>query len=534
MNKKNTKLAIYAPIVLAIVFALGIFIGNILNFQTNNKSISFKSEPNKLDLILNLIESDYVDDVSVSTLVEEAVPHLLKNLDPHSIYISAKDFKKINEPLEGNFDGIGVQFNILNDTILVINTISGGPAEKVGLMAGDKIITINDSLFAGKGISNDDVIKNLKGEQGTKVNVGIKRRSYKKLLNFVIIRNKIPLYSVDVAYMLNKETGYIKISQFARTTYDEFIQAVNDLHEQGMTKMILDLRSNTGGYLDAAVNIIDEFLEKDKLIVYTEGKARPRFEYKATKKGKCLNDELVILIDSWSASASEIVSGAIQDNDRGTIVGRRSFGKGLVQESNYFRDGSAIRLTIARYYTPTGRSIQKPYTNGKEEYQLDLIHRFEKGEFQSVDSTVFADSLKFVTKGGKVVYGGGGIMPDIFVAVDTIGVSTYYQQISNRALIYTFALEYTNDNREKLSKLTDYKQIVKFLNSKDVLQSFIAYAMEKGIKPIKKDIKISKNLIKTRLYAYIARNIIDNNGYYPIIKNIDATLQRAGKVFENK
>jgi len=532
MNKENSKISIYAPILFAIIFAVGIIIGNKLNFQNNNNSISFKSEPNKLDLILNLIKSDYVDEVSISNIVENAVPEILKNLDPHSIYIPAKDFKRVNEPLEGNFDGIGVQFNILKDTILVINTISGGPAEKVGLLAGDKIITINDSIFAGKGISNNDVIKNLKGERGTKVKVGIKRTGYKKLLNFDIVRNIIPLYSVDVSYMINKETGYIKISQFARTTYDEFLLAVNKLHQQGMTKIVLDLRSNTGGYLDAAVNIIDEFLEKNKLIVYTQGKARPRSDYKSSEKGICKNDELVVLIDSWSASASEIVAGAIQDNDRGTIIGRRSFGKGLVQESNYFRDGSAIRLTIARYYTPTGRSIQKPYTKGKDEYQLDLVHRFEHGEFKSADSTQFADSLKFVTKGGKVVYGGGGIMPDIFVAIDTIGVTPYFQRITNRALIYTYALEYTNNNRKKLSKHTDYKHIVKYLKSKNILNSFIDYAKRKGIKPNHKDIKISKKILETRIYAYIARNLIDNDGYYPIIKNIDATLQRAEKVFE--
>ena len=352
MDTKNSKLSIYAPLVLAVVFALGIYLGNLLNFQSKDNKISLKSEPNKLDLIIDLIESDYVDTVSTSDLIEEAVPYILKNLDPHSIYIPAKDLKQVNEPLEGNFEGIGVQFNLLNDTILVINTISGGPAEKVGLMAGDKIITINDSLFAGKKITNEDVIKNLKGEQGTTVKVGVARIGFDKLLSFEITRNKVPLYSVDVAYMMSEDIGYVKISAFARTTYDEFMQAVNNLHKQGMKKIVLDLRSNTGGYLDAAISIIDEFLEKDKLIVYTEGKARPRYEYKATKNGACLKDELVVLIDSWSASASEIVAGAIQDNDRGTIVGRRSFGKGLVQESSYFRDGSALRLTIARYYTP--------------------------------------------------------------------------------------------------------------------------------------------------------------------------------------
>ncbi len=530
---KNSKLSIYAPILFAIIFAAGIIIGNKLNSQTTSEPISFKSDPNKLGLIIDLIESNYVDKVSVPIIIEDAIPQILKELDPHSIYIPAKDFKQVNEPLEGNFDGIGVQFNILKDTILVINTISNGPAEKVGLLAGDKIITINDSLFAGKGISNNDVIKNLKGERGTKVKVGIKRAGYKKVLNFDIIRNIIPLYSVDVAYMINEKTGYIKISQFARTTYDEFIKAVDKLHKQGMKKIVLDLRSNTGGYLDAAVNIIDEFLEKDKLIVYTKGNARQRHDYKASEKGKCKNDEIIVLIDSWSASASEIVAGAIQDNDRGTIVGRRSFGKGLVQEASYFRDGSAIRLTIARYYTPTGRSIQKPYSKGKDDYQLDLIHRLENGEFQFGDSTKFADSLKFVTKGGKIVYGGGGIMPDIFVPVDTAGVTPYFQKITQKALIYSYALEYTNNNRGKLSEYTDYKLLTKYLKSQNVLNSFINFASKKGIKQKFKEIKISEKVIKTRLYGYIVRNLLDNEGYYPIIKDIDATLQRALKVFED-
>jgi carboxyl-terminal processing protease len=521
---KNSLLSIYAPIALSVVLALGIFIGSKLN--GSNGSI-FKSEPNKLDFILNLIESDYVDTIKKTDLIEKSLPYLLEQLDPHSVYIPASDLKNVSEPLEGNFEGIGVQFNILNDTVLVINTVSGGPSEKIGVLAGDKIVRINDSVFVGKMVTNDAVISKLKGEEGTKVKIGVVRSGFKDLLYFDITRGKIPLYSIDVAYMISSSIGFIKISTFSRTTADEFKNAVAKLKAKGMKKMILDLRSNGGGYLDAAIDIADEFLKDNELIVYTQGKSRPKSEYKATSEGSFENEKLAILIDSWSASASEIVAGAIQDNDRGLIIGRRSYGKGLVQEPTFFRDGSAIRLTIARYYTPTGRCIQKSYSNGVKEYEHDLIKRYEHGELESVDSTKFSDSLKYVTKGGKIVYGGGGIMPDIFVANDTTSYNELFRKISQKALIYNFAISYATQNRARLLKFGTYKDIVKYLEANYVFNSFLAHVQKNGINTTSKDIAQSQNLIRTHLYAYICRNIIDNEGFYPVMMDVDNTLKKA-------
>jgi len=529
---KNSILSIYAPIVLAIVLGLGIFLGSRLNSNSDSGGFMFKSEPNKLDFILNLIESDYVDTVQKSKLIEKAIPMLLEQLDPHSVYIPAQDLKSVNEPLEGNFEGIGVQFNILNDTVLVINTVSGGPSEKIGVLAGDKIVKINDSVFVGKKVTNEMVIKKLKGEQGSKVKIGVKRQGFAGVLSFEITRDKIPLYSIDVSYMINENIGYIKISTFARTTYDEFKQAVDKLKKQGMTKLVLDLRSNGGGYLDAAISIADEFLKENELIVYTQGKSRPRTDYKATSQGVFENEKVAILIDSWSASASEIVAGAVQDNDRGVIIGRRSYGKGLVQEPTYFRDGSALRLTIARYYTPTGRCIQKSYTNGTNEYDHDLVKRFEHGEMENADSTQFADSLKYVTKGGKTVYGGGGIMPDVFVATDTTGLTVFFRQISQKALIYNFAVSYSNQNRAKLTNFKDYKEIVKYLKSVNVYSEFLVYVRKNGINPTLSDLNESDKLVKTHLYAYICRNIIDNAGFYPVMMDVDNTLKKAVEVLD--
>ena len=526
-NFKNSKLTIIAPIILAFVLAGGIFIGKSLSTNDGTTSFVFKSDPNKLDFILDVIEKEYVDTVKKFDLIERTIPMMLEHLDPHTVYIPAKDLQQVSEPLEGNFEGIGVQFNILNDTVLVINTISGGPAEKVGVLAGDKIVTINDSLFAGTSISNDQVIKKLKGKGGTKVIIGVARIGFPELLSFEITRDKIPLYSVDVSYMINTTTGYIKISTFARTTYDEFVQALNKLKGLGMKELILDLRSNGGGYLDAAIKISDEFLKDQELIVYTEGKERPRADYSATADGLFEEGKLVVLIDSWSASASEIVAGAIQDNDRGTIIGRRSFGKGLVQETTYFRDGSAMRLTIARYYTPTGRSIQKPYTNGVKDYEHELITRYEHGEFEQIDSSLFAEDNKYTTKGGKTVYGGGGIMPDVFVPIDTAGNTPFYREVSRKAMIYNYALNYTNQNRESLSKLTDYKEIINYLESKNIFSGFLQKIRKDGLNPKISDISESEILIKTYLYAYVCRNVIDNEGYYPVLKKVDNVLLEA-------
>lgn len=532
LKNKNSKFNIYTPIVLALVLASGIFIGSRLKFNSEPGDFIFRSEPNKIDLLLNLVEDNYVDTVSKSDLIEKTIPLLLAQLDPHSVYIPAKDLQAVSEPLEGNFDGIGVQFNLLNDTIIVINTVSGGPAEKVGVKAGDKIITINDSLFVGSKITNDLVIKNLKGDKGTKVKIGVKRYGFQGLMYFEISRDKIPLYSVDVSYMINNEIGYIKISTFARTTYEEFMEAVEKLKKLGMKKLVLDLRSNGGGYLDAAIKIADEFIEANELIVYTEGKARPRAEYKATSGGIFEKGELAILIDSWSASASEIVAGAVQDNDRGTIIGRRSYGKGLVQEPTFFRDGSAVRLTIARYYTPTGRSIQKSYTKNIMDYELDLMNRFEHGELNNADSTHFSDSLKYTTKKGRVVYGGGGIMPDVFVPIDTVTNTKLYRELARKALIYNFALSYTEQHREDLIKFSDYKQIIKYLESRKVYAKFLQDVSKSGIKMTANELLKSEKLVKTYLYAYICRNIIDNNGFYPVLQQVDPELLKAIELLE--
>jgi carboxyl-terminal processing protease len=531
---KNNRLKLYTPIVLAIVLAAGIFIGSKLRYNGNPHHVIFRTELNKIDLLLGLIEKNYVDTISKSELIEQSIPYILEQLDPHSVYISAEDMQAASEPLEGKFEGIGVQFNLLNDTIFVVNTVSGGPSEKIGVKAGDKILTINDSLFVGPKITNDVVIKNLKGEKGTKVKIGVKRYGFKELLYFNITRDKIPLYSVDVAYMADKNIGYLKISTFARTTHDEFKEAIKKLKKSGMQKLIIDLRSNGGGYMDAAVNIADEFLPDNELIVYTEGKSRPRSDYRATSGGIFEKGEVVVIIDSWSASASEIVAGALQDNDRGTILGRRSFGKGLVQEPSFFRDGSAVRLTIARYYTPSGRSIQKTYTKSNLEYERELLSRFEHGEFETADSTKFNDSTIYTTKNGRRVYGGGGIMPDIFVPIDTLGYTNLYRELARKALIYNYAITYTEENRQTLEKFANHAQIINYLDKNNVFDKFLKYIVRMGINPNVKDMAKSQKNIKTYLYAYICRNILDNIGFYPVIQQVDPELNQAIQLLKEK
>ncbi len=515
---------------LSLCLAAGILLGNLLAKNVNNKSD--KAYYSKIDLVLNLIKNNYVDSLPAKKLIESTIPEILSNLDPHSIYIPAAELKEVREPLEGEFDGIGVQFNIKNDTVYIINTISGGPSEKVGILPGDKIVTVHDSLIAGVHIRNANVIKNLKGPRGTKVKVGIKRNGIKDLLHFEITRDKIPLYSINSAYMINDSVGYVKLSRFAITSADEFRRAVVKLHKQGMKKLIFDLRSNGGGLLEAAKRIADEFLPEGKLIVYTKGRSRPRYDYVATDKGTCEKDKLVILVDSWTASASEIVSGAIQDNDRGLIVGRRTFGKGLVQEPITFNDGSAIRLTTARYYTPTGRCIQKSYKNGVKAYEEEVYHRMLSGELEHKDSIHVPDSLKFTTPKGKIVYGGGGIMPDIFVPVDTTYYSPYFSRIVNRGYVYQFALQYTDERRKILKKYKNYKALYQYLGHENLMQELEAFCNKKGIKPNNSDIKISKNEILIRTKAYIIRNIFDDKGFYPILNQNDNVIQKALEALE--
>ncbi len=537
MEYNNSKKTIYTPLIIAIVLVAGIFIGRNL-FPPNNGNIDFSSVikssyNNKISAILQLIENNYVENISVDTLTEKAIPLILENLDPHTSYLPPKENDEAHESLDGSFDGIGVQFNINNDTVLIVNVISGGPSQKAGILAGDRIVTVNDSLIAGVGITNAGVMKALKGPAGTTVKIGIKRKNIKDLIYFDIVRDKIPLYSVDVSYMLNKNTGYIKISRFAGTTYKEFIEAAEKLKNLGMKKLVLDLRDNGGGYLGEAVNIADEFLPSGKMIVYTKGAHRKQTEYKATNKNKLVDVELAVLINSWTASASEILSGAIQDNDRGIIIGRRSFGKGLVQEEFDFKDRSGVRITVARYYTPAGRCIQKSYKNGYADYYSDIYKRAVDGELLSADSTKFPDSLKYTTPSGKIVYGGGGIMPDYFVPVDTTVLTDYYQKLTSKGLIYKFALNYTDNNRKKLQNFKTAKQINNYLESKDILNEFIKYAEDNGVRKNSYDLKYSKNFINTRLKAYIARNILDNEGFFPIIREIDDDLKKAEQILNN-
>lgn len=526
MKYNNTTKAILLPVLLSVAVVVGILIGLYLPTERNmSQHPNIRSRNDKLNMILNIVESNYVDSVNRNDLLESAIPAILKKLDPHSVYIPAKDLARANEPLQGNFEGIGISFNMLTDTILVISTIPGGPSEKTGLMSGDKILYVNDSLVAGKQISDEKVMSMLKGKRGTVVKIKILRTGQKELLEFNITRDKIPIYSVDISYMVNANIGYIRINNFAMTTFDEFMKGLRELRENGMTKLILDLRGNSGGIMEAAIQIANQFLKEGQLIVYTKGRTQPRTEARSTGKGEFETGELVVLIDEWSASASEILAGAIQDNDRGTIIGRRSFGKGLVQEPVPFPDGSGMRLTIARYYTPTGRSIQKPYNNGFEEYYEDLNTRFTRGEFEVSDSIHFADSLKFLTPGGRTVYGGGGIMPDKFVPVDTSGVSPYL--VKARTHLYRFALKYTENNREQLKKFTTARELEKYLDGQSLLNQFIQFAEANGIPGDAEGLKVSGNLIHTQIKAYIARNILDNKGFYPIWEQIDTTLKYA-------
>jgi carboxyl-terminal processing protease len=528
MNRNNSGRSILLPLLLAATLVLGIMLGLYLPRHSDIAQHSgIWSRNDKINNILNLIESNYVDSVNRNDLVEAAIPAILKKLDPHSVYIPAHDLARANESLQGNFEGIGISFNMATDTILVISTIPGGPSEKLGLLPGDKILYVNDSLVAGKGISDERIMSMLKGPRGTDVKVRILRKGQKELLSFDITRDKIPIYSIDVAYMVNGTTGYIKINSFAMTTFDEFMKGLKELKAQGMTKLIIDLRGNTGGIMEAAIQVANQFLIKDQLIVYTLGMTQPRNEFRAIGDGEFETGDLVILVDEGSASASEILAGALQDNDRGTIIGRRSFGKGLVQEPVQFTDGSGMRLTIARYYTPTGRSIQKPYKDGFDEYYEDLSTRYSRHEFENSDSIHFDKLLKFTTPGGKVVYGGGGIMPDKFVPYDTLGFSPYFLKV--RPLIYQFALNYADRQRESLKEFTDPKELERYLDKQGLLNQFIDFSVKKSVQTDPQGIKISGKAINIQIKAYIARNILDNKGFYPIWEQLDSTLKYAIK-----
>ncbi|HEX7412131.1 MAG TPA: S41 family peptidase [Bacteroidales bacterium] len=533
----NRRLFIYLPIAFALVLIAGIFLGTKLYkvaILNNSSFLRFSGgNTNVLNDVINYVSQDYVDSVGKQKLQESAIKGLLESLDPHSMFIPASEFKEANDPLMGNFDGIGVQFRIERDTVAVINTVTGGPSEKVGILAGDRIVKVDEKPFTGKKITNEIVMKALKGQRGTIVNVSVFRRGQRKPIGFKIVRNVIPTYSIDISYPVNTTTGYIKLSKFSATTADELSQSLTELSNKGIHKLILDLRGNSGGYLQAAIAVADQFLKDKKLIVYTEGHNRPRNYAYATSEGQWENNALVVLIDEGSASAAEIVAGALQDNDRCMVVGRRSFGKGLVQEQLNLRDGSAIRLTIARYYTPTGRCIQKPYNNGTEDYYGEYYHRFTDGELESSDSIKFADSLKFKTPGGKTVYGGGGIMPDVFIPIEKDLKLKYYNEAVNKGTLYQFAFDYTDTNRKSLKRFGSFEAFDRnFKVDQFLFDAFVAYAAKNEVKGDHDLIAAARPHLESLLKAYIARNIYDEKGFYPIYLRSDKAFIAAVNILQ--
>ena len=526
MEQQSTKTPsyIYQPLIYSAVLIAGILIGIFL-FPSKYNNLD---SSNKINNIISLVRENYVDTVNREQMLTNSINGILQNLDPHSVYIPAEELTDINDQLDGDFEGIGIQFNIQNDTVMVVSTISKGPSEKVGIMAGDRIVTVDGKVIAGKKIATNDVMKLLKGKKGTKVTVGIKRSGIKQLTNFTIQRDVIPTYSIDASYMADNTTGYIKISQFAATTADEFEKASGILLEKGMKEMILDLRGNPGGYMDAAVQIVDEFLPSGKLVVSTKGRKYKGQTYKSTSDGKLEFIKLVVLIDEWSASASEIVAGAIQDNDRGVIIGRRSFGKGLVQNQYPLKDGSALRLTVARYYTPSGRCIQKPYKGSIEDYYEDLLTRIEHGELEHPDSIHFVDSLKFLTTAGRVVYGGGGIMPDVFIPLGKNENNGWFNALFNMGLINQFAFKYIDDNRKTIkSKYTEVSFVKQFTVDDALFEQLVTYAEKAGLKKDTQKIAFAKLKTKAWLKAFIGRNIFGDKAFYPVWLSEDETFKKA-------
>ena len=541
MANSQKNIRVYLPIVLALVLISGIIIGFLLQNNVAERSgnpfiAGHGKAYNKVDEIIQYVENNYVDSVNQDHLETDAIKGMLNDLDPHSAYISADEYNEINDPLLGSFQGIGISFQIEKDTIMVVNPIPGGPSEKVGLMAGDRIVKVNDTLVAGVHITNNQAMHKLKGKKGTKVRVTIYRRGVPQLLHFTITRGVIPMYSLDIAYMVNKDLGYIKLNKFSATTYEEFDHAVRKLKKQGMKKLILDLRGNPGGYLNAAIRVADEFLPAGKLIVYTKGLHRPKTVAYSTDKGQLKHTDVAVLIDEGTASAAEIVTGALQDNDIGVVIGRRSFGKGLVQEQIRLPDGSALRLTVARYYTPTGRCIQKPYKKDDfKDYYAEAYRRYLDGEMQHPDSIKFNDSLKFVTPKGKVVYGGGGIMPDIYVPLATDTLHSFYNILANKGLIYQFAFNYTDAHRPQLRRYKNFNSFNKgFHMTEKEYRNLVAFARSKGITESPRKVKLSEKRIKILFKAYVGRNILNEKGFYPIYHEIDPIFKKAVQVMEHR
>lgn len=533
------------PTLTVIAVALGIFIGSALTQKANAQRIIYQNgqwsiEPTKVDRLLELMESAYVDEINVDSITDEVMSELVQKLDPHSSYIPKEDLEMVNSELAGSFSGIGVQFTIQQDTVRIVAVIAGGPSEGVGVLAGDKLVEVDDSTFTGKKMNNEKVMKTLRGPKGTKVKLGILRAGTSEMLHFTITRGDIPVNSVDAKFIIESKVGsqkskdkigFVRVNKFGENTYREFLTALAELKVQGATRYIVDLRENSGGYMDQAIRMANEFLQRGEMIVYAEGRAYPRYEAKADGSGRFKDVPLTVLIDDFSASASEIFSGAMQDNDRATIIGRRSFGKGLVQQQMPFSDGSAVRLTVARYYTPSGRCIQKPYTLGEQkDYEKELLERFEHGEQFSADSIHLNDTTTYRTKKGRIVHGGGGIMPDIFVGRDTTLNTPWYNKCVNLAFTYQFAYQYTDKHRKELAKYKDWQSLEQYLNSRNILREFVAFAAEKDVAPNEEQIAKSKPLITRLLNAYIVRDVLGDEGFFPLFERDDEITKKAIEV----
>lgn len=528
--KNSIKNLLLIIVCIVLCFMLGRSLYQVASSNKRMAMLKSQISSNKLDAVLNLVATKYVEEVDTKEIIEKLIPDVLKELDPHSVYIPAKEMEKTMEEMEGSFSGVGIQFNIREDTIRVISVINGGPAEQAGMRAGDCIVSVDDSVFVGDKINNDLVLKTLRGPKHSKVKVGIARRGTEEILPFTLVRDDIPLTSVDASYKIGENIAYIKVGSFSRTTYDEFLNKMVKLKQvDHCDRLILDLRSNPGGLMGAALAILNEFLPKNRLMLYVEGKSYPREESYSDGRGSFKDMPVVILMDEWSASASEIVAGSIQDNDRGYIVGRRSYGKGLVQQQIPFKDKSAVRLTVAHYYVPSGRSIQKPYTKGDfEDYELDIVRRWERGEFGSLDSIHLDDSLCFETRGGRRVYGGGGILPDYFVPLDTTSnQNDWFVDVANKNLIYNFAASYVDAHRAALLQQKTVAELKSYLQAQDIFTQFVRYTREKGVKSTARQTNEVRKEVQLQLNAYIARNTMGEDIFWELLQEDDKTLLKA-------
>lgn len=527
---RNSKSTVVAPLLVAGGIIVGLLGGFILaSGRAGGRIIQIAPRGDKISYTMSLIDKYYVDPVSADSLADKAIPVILEELDPHSVYIPASDFSTVTESLEGEFDGIGVMFNMSSDTVVVLNVIPLGPSDKAGVQNGDRIIKIDDSIVAGRKIRQDRVVQMLRGPRGTKVTLGIERQGSPDLVPITVERGIIPIKSIDAAFMVTPQIGFVKLSAFSKSSFTELYKVLLELQQEGMEKLIFDLRGNSGGFLDQAISIANMFLPDGELIVYTIDRNGDKTKEFSNSKGSFTDIPLAVLIDEGSASSSEILAGAIQDNDRGVIIGRRSFGKGLVQRQILYPDNSALRLTIARYYTPSGRSIQKPYDHGSEEYRMDIANRYYHNEMFSADSIRPQDTVRYFTRGGRVVYGGGGIMPDYFVPMDTIGYTPYFMEVNGRNLIYKFALDYSDRHRAQMNAITTVAELNAMLDADTgLVDSFVEFAAKNGVKPNRRQIEISRKLLEAQLRAFIGRNTpLDYTGYYANIYVIDNAFLKA-------